>query len=268
MRSCIYNAMKDMMPTKPLTTLFRFAKCFSMQEAGLRKMCEAALRQAPDATHALKHVSMVGARYSSPNILSTMDREILFTSFKGLLEAGVAIDPDFEIDIVNFEYGRDFLAEDTPTDLVLGCYIFDTGASSQKRQSVDKTLFYSSLKAQEYNKQLPHGGYRFDGECSTIRSPQSYEDTAWYDRIQRGNVKAVVNNSPCALDTRRFCGDGYRTLALSPLTEDYEDRCFDFLFQDHYFSEIKPRLNTTSELGRALLGEGGVALNAVKKYGL
>ena len=242
-------------PTKPLTTMFSLAKCFSMQQTGLRRICEAHMELVGTDENALKHVSLVGARFRSQNVLSGMDRDILYASFQHLLEAGIVINPDFEIDVVNFEYGRDFLAEDTPTDLVLGCYIFDTRPSTLKAEEMSYVRhFNASMAYQRGEAEAPVGCLYFDNETSTIRSPHSFRDTAWYDRISAADAKVVVNNSPVALSTDRFTGEGYKTITYSPFknTERYSDKDYDFLFKDEFYAAVQPSLKSESRLTQKL----------------
>lgn len=62
-------------------------------------------------------ITMVGA------IPNYNDEAYLSKTIRHLTKLGVKIDPNFEIDIVNLNNGRDFLKEEKKTDLVIVCAV-------------------------------------------------------------------------------------------------------------------------------------------------
>jgi hypothetical protein len=92
-----------------------------INEENFRARCAVACARHPDLPH-LKSIAAVGA-YDAEIGGDGKDSIRLTNALDYALRSGFLIDPDFEIDIINFRDGRDFLFEDKPADLVFVAYI-------------------------------------------------------------------------------------------------------------------------------------------------
>ena len=92
-----------------------------INEESFRARCAEACARYPDLPR-LKTIAAVGA-YDAEIGGDGKDSMRLTNVMDYALRSGFLIDPDFEIDIVNFREGRDFLFEDKPVDLVFVSYI-------------------------------------------------------------------------------------------------------------------------------------------------
>lgn len=90
-------------------------------EYELRERCRALCAQYPDLPR-LKTIAAVGA-YDAEIGGAGVDSQRLTGILNYLLDCGYLVDPGFEIDVVNFREGRDFLREDKKADLVFVSYI-------------------------------------------------------------------------------------------------------------------------------------------------
>ena len=72
----------------------------------------------------ISHITAVGALQNPHGAVELNDTHYILNSITTMLEAGIPVSPDVDIDVVNFKDGRDFLAETNPTDAVLLCRIW------------------------------------------------------------------------------------------------------------------------------------------------
>lgn len=97
----------------------------ALNEKALRQRCHELCDQFPGLPR-LRTIAAVGA-LTEPNdagiVLSHRDSMRMNLTLGYLLKSGFLIDPDFEIDAVNFREGRNFLDEDKPADLIYVAYI-------------------------------------------------------------------------------------------------------------------------------------------------
>ena len=91
-------------------------------EAALRReaaeSCASASGVAP-----IRSISAVGA-YRAVLGGNDIDSQRITALLKYLIRSGVPVDPGFEIDVVNFRDGRNFLQEKKETDLLMVCWIY------------------------------------------------------------------------------------------------------------------------------------------------
>lgn len=92
-----------------------------VNEETFRARCTAACARHPDLPR-LKTIAAVGV-YDAVIGGHDKDSQRLTDMLDYMLRSGFLIDPDFEIDAINFREGRDFLFEDNPVDLVFVSYI-------------------------------------------------------------------------------------------------------------------------------------------------
>lgn len=244
---------------------------FDVLQDSLREICkqyqEAMIRDkgfASNANNTLSHITMGGATWRARNIVSQDDKAHLSCAFFDLLEAGFFIDPDFEIDIVNPEYGRDFLMESGKTDLFIDCGIFD--APLESRQTPDTSSiewkmrvieWQESMNAKKNNNDKIVNGTEIDTKkhnVSFIRSPYADIPSAFSDRAMRGNVKAVIGIDPRTtgfVSIERFDGDQFRTVA-DGCPSGINDKVKIGL-SDLYVQAIYPFLNLENPLAQSLI---------------
>lgn len=98
-----------------------------LNEQTFRKLCEEACTKFPDLPR-LKFIAAVGV-YDAEIGGPEKDSVRLTQALDYSLKSGFLIDPDFEIDVINFREGRDFLVEEKPADLVFVSYIISGGYS-------------------------------------------------------------------------------------------------------------------------------------------
>lgn len=90
-----------------------------------RPLCQKSCDEVDPSISRLSHISAVGALMNHSGNLSTNDKRFLAHTIQNLLDAGVPISPDFEIDIINLKDNRDFLKETTPTDIIISCWVLN-----------------------------------------------------------------------------------------------------------------------------------------------
>lgn len=98
-----------------------FNKVALLDEAQARALCARLCAANPEAPR-LKKIASVGA-YDAVIGGPGVDSRRLTAVMTYLLQSGVMIDPDFEIDVINFRQKRDFLREKTEADLVFVSFI-------------------------------------------------------------------------------------------------------------------------------------------------
>lgn len=142
-------------------TQFRddFNKVALLDEVQARALCANLCAANPEAPR-LKKIASVGsydATIGGPGV----DSRRLTAVMTYLLQSGVMIDPDFEIDIINFRQKRDFLREDTKADLVFvsfilsrhvtGIQVYDRSTPERAEQSDDYRFLYGMTLSELHN---------------------------------------------------------------------------------------------------------------------
>jgi hypothetical protein len=142
-------------------TQFRddFNKVALLDEAQARELCAKLCAANPEAPR-LKKIASVGA-YDAVIGGPGVDSRRLTAVMTYLLQSGVMIDPDFEIDIINFRQKRDFLREDTKADLVFVSFIlsrhvsgvqtYDRSVPERAEQSADYRFVYGMTLSELHN---------------------------------------------------------------------------------------------------------------------
>lgn len=201
--------------------------------------------------------------------LSYEDAVRIADMMDSLLEAGVVIDPDFDMDIVELTKGRDFLLEDKQADLVMLSNVYDPGSS---RNKVDEDVGEEWLRALAYaHLGVDHPAInKLLGSC---HSPYAEVRGAWHDRIQRAEAKIVVGNDN-GFDFQSLQGEGYKALIDSPqaIGADTVERnrvkdegklhpYFNYVLSDEYAENMAIKLNPNSSLRERIV-------NSLSRFGL
>lgn len=154
-----------------------FNKVALTDEAQARRVCAEMCVRNPDLPR-LKTIAVVGA-YELDVGGKGVDSDRLTRIMEYLLCSGFMIDPDFELDRINFRDGRDFLAEDKQADMVFVAFI-------PARHMYRMTTTYSPQLHER-----AEGAENFHQFFGPALSPHhSYE--GWQDRLKQAGTKLVV----------------------------------------------------------------------------
>lgn len=111
-------------------------------------------------TPPLQKISMIGAIPDSTSIISDNDHLYLATTFLRLNHHGIAVSPEFDLDIINIHPdfgGRNFHEETQQTDLAIFCMIFNP--PEYQKTSFNKDLHLQgifAISAQHHNRDVWH----------------------------------------------------------------------------------------------------------------
>ncbi|MFA7276589.1 MAG: hypothetical protein WC043_07295 [Pseudobdellovibrionaceae bacterium] len=172
-----------------------------MNETIFRERCRRACAAHPTLPH-LRTIAAVGA-YDAEIGGRGRDSDRLTDALDYLLRSGFLIDPDFEIDIVNFREGRDFLFEDKQADLVFVSNIMSGRPSCLP-------VFWKAQAGQLSEDQL------------IITVSRRNEPAFWAHRIEEAKTKFVVTfGGEIEVNAQTFCDDyGLDFAVLIPSPED------------------------------------------------
>lgn len=97
------------------------------------RMAQAQTLRQPDQP--IKTIAMIGATTDAANeaLLSLYDERFLYATVDALLKQGIALAPDFNIEVVNLDPahgGRNYLEEATACDLAVFCFIYNLPETS------------------------------------------------------------------------------------------------------------------------------------------
>lgn len=217
----------------------------------LRDLCRKHFNGSAPASDQLRHVTTVGTPKENGDI-SWEDKLRVWQMICCLLTAGTPVSPDFTLDHTDLIQGRDFLAEETQTDLVLVCYLADF---AQKTSQLPEGVEEIWLKEMQDVKDGKRDRSRIPG--SRNNSALNRKTTSWYDRCKAGDVKIIMNDFG-GLDIERFRGNGYRlTLNENNGVRVFSDttianihREFQMCLNEEYAERIMPDLNAFSPLAQ------------------
>jgi len=168
-------------PVKPYPFVIDPAALVASEDALRLMAAESYARLTPAQTPvAIKHISIIGTQrvdFNSPH--ADRDTVRLGLTMQYMMQSGVAIHPDFEIDCIDFRDGRDFLAETTPTDMVFASYI--RGDQAYESRYYDEE-FLADTKG--YNPDKPDVRRAF----FHAQSPLTPND-GWRQRVLRSRAK-------------------------------------------------------------------------------
>lgn len=158
----------------------------------------------------LRHVTMVGVNRPHVFGFDGMDEDSI--RIRAMLDyldrSGVAIAPDFVIDPVDFMMGRDFLREDTPTDLVFVSCILKTS-----RKSIDGDAHLARIG--DAARRDPSLAFDLSTRLSDRQST-----AAWQARIAQSGAKLCVTfGGTDEVDTAYAAAPGYRVILPTPQRE-------------------------------------------------
>lgn len=144
-------------------------------EAHMRSVCGKICEAMPEQQR-LKTIAAIGA-YDGQIGGEGIDSRRLTQIMMYLLKSGVAIDPEFEIDVVNLREGRNFLMEQKQADLLYIAFIL-------QETSRDTQYFRP-----EFRRRTESDDYRdfFGLMVGKHHSPQ-----AWRERIESTGAKVVA----------------------------------------------------------------------------
>ncbi len=136
-----------------------FNKVALVNETQARRLCEQRCTQNPDVPR-LRHIATVGA-YDGVIGGAGVDSRRLTAVMAYLLQSGFMIDPDFQVDVVNFRQSRDFLREETKADMVFVSFIlasvlrntlvYDVHLNAVAEQSQDYRHTYGIALSDRHN---------------------------------------------------------------------------------------------------------------------
>ncbi len=151
----------------------RFALVDEMQA---RRLCERLCADNPDLPR-LRNIASVGS-YDGVVGGPGVDSRRLTGVMSYLLQSGFMIDPDFNIDVINFRQKRDFLIEETKADLVFVSFIL--------ARRVRGTLVYGQTMNEHAEK--AHD-YRM---VYGLALSDQHDLTKWKNRIEGSGAKIVA----------------------------------------------------------------------------
>lgn len=159
-------------------TQFRddFNKVALLDETQARALCAKLCAANPEAPR-LKKIASVGA-YDAVIGGPGVDSRRLTAVMTYLLQSGVMIDPDFEIDIINFRQNRDFLREDTRADLVFVSFILSRHMTGV--MMYDRKLNDVAEKSEDYR--FAYG----------VALSEFHNLHAWRERIEQSGAKIIA----------------------------------------------------------------------------
>ncbi len=200
----------------------------------------------PSTQPMLQHISAVGVTVDSDGLYEDADSELILGSFLHLSNAGFVFDPDFEIDPLSFEVGRDILNEHGSTDVLIAAYLNDHGTRRTMFSNTEEWFYPHLEKVKAGEGQI----------ANTTVSPKSYDPDAWSDKVIEAGVKVVVNNNECDLDPRRFRSEQYRIIL--PQERSWRSNPQDqsgkngYVFQNDYIAAMMPTLNDMSPMSKRI----------------
>jgi hypothetical protein len=116
----------------------------------------------------LRHITMVGALKRTSNgedYLHHHDALDLATFITTAIRMGLPLSKEPEVDVVNLLYGRDFLKEVGPLEVVLFCHLY-------------------------FNKD--DAGLGLSERYTRAQSPLAHEENIWINRLETGGAKIVM----------------------------------------------------------------------------
>lgn len=168
-------------------------------EAQARRLCDKICKAYPGQPR-LKTIAAVGA-YDAEIGGKTADSKRLTGVMTYLLQSGCLIDPDFDIDVVNFRQKRDFLNEDKQADLVFISFIL--------ARHVRGSRLYDETRMNDLVEEADWRSY-----YGLTLSPQ-HQAEAWQRRIESCAAKMVVTyGGSDEIGTQTLCVDGNRDALL------------------------------------------------------
>ncbi len=182
----------------------------------------------------------------------TQDDRILTNFLIKMLRAGLRVSPDFEIDCINFQHKRDFLAEAWPYDALAICFIVGFGPADSLN---------SPLRTFDPAKSDPQ-------TLGFTLSPH-HNQARWQERIRSSGARLVMTyGSGQEISTRDLEAPHFLTELLPSTTspsvfnQGYLARP-DFI--EAYRSHASAPLNETTLLGQALLTRPGFTCGGVER---
>ena len=159
-------------------------------EEEFRQTCAVLCAAYPDLPR-LKTIASVGA-YNFTFDGEDVDSKRLSEGLKYLLRSGFLIDPDFDVDVVNFREKRDFLSEDKTYDAVFAAYIL--AYQGRLTHSFHDATF-SQLREEKTIR----------GYLGTVMSERHYPEN-WLDRVRTAGAHVVMTyGGLCEINTTMFC---------------------------------------------------------------
>lgn len=187
----------------------------------------------------LKTIAFVGA-YDAIIGGTHTDSQRLTSVLQYLVGAGFPVDPDFDVDVVNFREGRDFLLEDKPADIVFVSYILSG-----------------------VNPFLPkfRPGIRdclSEVDWCTVVSRKNHE-VGWFDRIESAQAKLIVTYGGNIEIQSQIFSDEYG-LDFAVLIPSPDEECCQRHIPEERIKDLYPTIKNI-DLPQAWLG-----FSADKKY--
>lgn len=174
-----------------------------VSEAQARALCARHAARHPDLPR-LKTVAFVGA-YDGVIGGPARDSRRLTGIMAYMLRSGFVIDPDFEIDVVNFRDGRDFLKEDKAADVTIVSFIL---AEKRYRQTYDY--------GEHLNRVFDQKRWSLSSVFGRALSAE-HSEQRWQDRLrQAGTQVAITYGRPLEVNTATLCGGSSLLKSLIP----------------------------------------------------
>jgi hypothetical protein len=180
----------------------------TLDEPALRERCARLAAEIPEQP-ALRRIIFVGALQCEIGARD-MDSLRMTHGLDYLLRSDVAIDPRFEIDIVNLFHGRDFLAESAAADLVFVSFVPNVDHRLFTR--LDPTLLEEQRSALESG----HGEARTQSFFWHARSALHGAD-AWRERVASTGASLVLTvGGRKEIGTQVLAGGHYEAIVPTP----------------------------------------------------
>jgi hypothetical protein len=181
-----------------------------LDEATLRARCARVAGDLP-AQPAIRRIAFVGALQCTIGARD-MDSVRMTHALDYLLRSDVVVSPNFEIDVINLYHGRDFLAEETTTDLLFVSFV----------PNVEHRLFArlepSVLEAQR--DALATGGAARDPSFFWQARSQQHSVELWRQRAVATGARLILTvGGRKEISTQVLATGSYQTLVPTPLYE-------------------------------------------------
>ena len=170
-------------------------------EKTFRQACEQRAKTLPSNVPLIKNIAAVGA-FDGQFGGEKRDSLALTTMMRYFDESGIAFDPDFEIDVVNFQDNRDFFVEDSPIDLLFVAFIM---RERVMRVTQSFNVSTQNVCASEDNI----------NKLSVTFSPQHSESGWNVEAHKRGAKIILTHGGNFEINTR--CFEHFSTLVESPV---------------------------------------------------
>lgn len=217
-------------------------------EQSFRVSCEEHAKTLPSDVPLIKNIAAVGALDGTFGGTGR-DSQFLTTMMQYLQHSGVAFDPDFEIDVVNFKENRDFFKEDNPIDLLFVAFIIRehimrvTRTFSKKQENGDPSE--ENINKLSITLSPDHREARWDAHARERGAKVILTHGGTYEINTRS-----FTSYPSVIETPNFLGLTEQKESMSLAEQfgrsvDYPTGWFGVCADEDYLAQVRPHLGTT-----------------------